>query len=157
MEWVHCLINSLILVSLTAAPFQNATDPLKFRAIPSSLSLQEGYLEGSEACLIHADIGAHYSALPTYVNPLIRVSYTENAYGAQSSAIEMFLERVVGWFVAIGYDFRDWWVQCRLANHAAQRKLKIKEWEKMSGQQEVGTFCLNDQMQLLTPWGWAHV
>jgi hypothetical protein len=101
---------------------------------------------------------AHWTPhLPTYVNPLVRVAYTESAYRSRSNIIQIFLERVFGWFVAIGYDIRDWWWQCRLANHAAERKLKIKEWEKASGEQEVGEFCLNDQMQLLTPWGWAHV
>src|SRR5271154_6466060 len=76
------------LVSLNAAPFQNQSLPLRFRAISSSLSLQDGYLEGSEACLIHADMQAHWSpSTPhqTYLNPLVRVSYTQSAYSAQNS------------------------------------------------------------------------
>ena len=48
-----------MIVSLNAAPFQNKTHPLRFHAISSSLSLQDGYVEGSEACLIHADLQAH--------------------------------------------------------------------------------------------------
>jgi len=146
-------------VSLNAAPFQNQTEPLRFRAIHSSLSLQEGYLEGSEACLIHADMShlQETSNLKTYVNSLVRVSYNLSAYRARNSIFQMFLERVVGWAVAAAYDLRDWWVQCRLAAHAAERREKIREWERDTGLEEVGTFCLNDQMQLLTPWGWAHV
>jgi hypothetical protein len=152
----------LILVSLNAAPFQNETSPLRFRAISSSLSLQDGYLEGSEACLIHADMKAHWSNLPTlpgqtYLNPLVRVAYTNSAYNSRNSVIQIFMERVVGYFVAWAYDIRDWWAHHRLAIHAAKRKEKIREWTRKTGMEEVGEYCLIDQLQLLTPWGWAHV
>lgn len=152
----------LIIVSLNASPFQNETHPLRFRAISSSLSLQNGYLEGSEACLIHADMQAHWKNLPilpdrTYLNTLVRVSYNAASFAAQNSVFQIFMERVVGHFVAWAYDFRDWWVQCRLARHSAERREKIRDWERMTGEREVGEYCLNDQMQLLTPWGWAHV
>jgi hypothetical protein len=67
------------------------------------------------------------------------------------------MERFVGPFVAIAYDIRDWWVHGRLRQHEAERRGKIREWERETGGKEVGDYCLNDELQLLTPWGWAHV
>lgn len=165
MEWVikSFKIYLLIIVSLNAAPFQNETEPLRFRAIHSSLSLQDGYLEGSEACLIHADMQAHWTNLPNplpgqvYVNPLVKVSYIPSASSAQNSIAQLFIERIVGPFVAIIYDIRGWWVQCKLAQHSSQRKAKIMEWERNTGRKELGEYCLIDRLQLLTPWGWTHV
>ena len=105
---------------------------------------------------------AHWSNLPnspgeTYLNPLVRVSYTSGAYRTQNSVSQIFLERIVGHFVAWAYDIRDWWAQCRLAQRAAERRMKVREWEQMTGLKEVGEHCLDDRLQLLTPWGWAHV
>lgn len=150
----------LTAVSLNAIPFQNETNPLKFRAIAGSLSLQDGYLEGSEACLIHADMHHYLPPTPqtqTFLNPLVRVSYTQPAFATQNSIRQMFLERVVGPFVALAYDIRDWWVRTRIQGHFAARREKVREWERRTGEREVGDYCLIDQMQLLTPWGWAHV
>jgi hypothetical protein len=155
-------------VSLNAVPFQNESRPLRFRAIPGSLSIQNGYLEGSEACLINADMQAHWSDVLTgtnvryksadvFVNPLVRVSYTTVAHNAQNSISQLFRERIFGHFVALAFDIRDWWVRSRLNAHAAERRAKIHEWEETTGEKEVGEYCLIDQMQLLTPWGWAHI
>ena len=155
-----------MIVSLNAAPFQNEANPLRFRAISGALSTSDGYLEGSEACLVHADMQAYWANLTssfispetqTFVNTLVRVSYTKAAYEAQNSLLQKFMEQVMGHFNAWAYDIRDWWVQYRLARHLAERTAKITEWESISGQKEVGEFCLTDQLQLLTPWGWAHI
>jgi hypothetical protein len=93
----------------------------------------------------------------TFLNPLVRVSYTRSAWETQNSVQQMFLERVVGPIVAIGYDVRDWWVGKRIRAHFAARREKVREWERRTGRKEIGDYCLVDQMQLLTPWGWAHV
>ena len=109
---------------------------------------------------------AHFSNLPslssphnsqTIVNPLVRVAYTRGAYLSQNSVFQIFLERVVGPYVALAYDIRDWWVQCKIARDIAERREKVREWERVSGEVEVGEYCLIDQMQLLMPWGWAHI
>jgi hypothetical protein len=153
----------LILVSLNASPFQNKTHPVRFRAIPASLSLQTGFLEGSESCLIHADMRSNLPSLSNssssqiYVNPLVRVSYTKSAYNAQNSVFQVFIEKIVGPIVALVYDLGDWWFQCRLARYAADRREKIQQWERRTGLEEVGEHCLIDNLQLLTPWGWEHV
>ena len=67
------------------------------------------------------------------------------------------MERVIGPFVASVCDLRDWWLQRRLARFKAERREKVQKWERISGKQEVGEYCLIDQMQLLTPRGWVHV
>ena len=67
------------------------------------------------------------------------------------------MERVLSHFVAWVYDIRNWWVQCRLAQDTVGRQAKVRAWETVTGQRELGDFCLTDQMQLLTPEGWAHV
>ena len=152
----HC--SWLTAVSLNALPFQNETNPLQFRAIASSLSLQDGYLEGSEACLIHADMQRYFPAHhKTFLNPLVRVSYTPSAFESQNSILQMFLERIIGPLVAIAYDVRDWCLRSRIQGYFAARREKVREWERATGKEEVGDYCLIDQMQLLTPWGWAHV
>jgi hypothetical protein len=92
-----------------------------------------------------------------YLNPLVRVSYTRAACSAQNSVVQLFMERVIGPFVASVCDLRDWWLQRRLARFKAERREKVKKWERISGKQEVGEYCLIDQMQLLTPRGWVHV
>ena len=67
------------------------------------------------------------------------------------------MERVVGHFVAWAYDIRDWLLQGRLVRHAAERREKVRKWTEMTGMEEVGEYCLLDQLQLLTPLGWEHV
>lgn len=71
--------------------------------------------------------------------------------------LEFFIERIVGPFVALAYDIRDWWFQCHFAKQAAERREKIREWERKTRLEEVGTYCLIDRMQILTPRGWVHV
>jgi hypothetical protein len=151
-----------LLASLNAAPFQDETLGLRFRSISSSLSLQTGHLEGSEACLIHADMQAHWRHLPQssfqiFVNPLVRVSYTKTAHNLQNSVLPLFLETVGGQFVALIYDIRDWLFSHQLARYKAEREEKVREWERTSGQKEIGEYCLTDNLQILTPQGWEIV
>lgn len=63
---------------MLAGPF--LTDPpLRFRGIPDSLA--QFHLEGSECYLIHADnpLSTHKGI---YINPLVRVGYSDPAYAA---------------------------------------------------------------------------
>jgi hypothetical protein len=85
------------------------------------------------------------------------VAYTKSAYNAQNSIFQVFIEKITGPIVALGYDIRDWWSQCQLARYAAERREKIRQWERRTGLEEIGAYCLIDNLQLLTPWGWAHV
>ena len=100
---------------------------------------------------------ANLSTSQTFINPLVRVAYTESAYRARNSIFQVFIEKVIGPCVAVVYDLRDWWFQCRLARLAAERRELIRQWAGRTGQREVGDYCLIDRLQLLTPWGWSHV
>ena len=103
---------------------------------------------------------AHWSSALShqiYLNPLVRASYTRSACSAQNSVVQLFMERVIGPLVASVCDLRAWLLQRRLAQFKAERREKVRKWERITGKQEVGEHCLIDQMQLLTPWGWVHV
>jgi hypothetical protein len=144
----------LTVVSLDAAPFQNQTHRLRFRAIAASLAHHD--LEGSEACLIHADMQA-YSSKQTFINSLVRVSYTKAAHKSQDTISQIFIEKFMGGIVAFAYDIRNIFYRHRLAKYVRDRHEKVLAWEGQTGLKEEGEFCLEDQMQVLTPWGWAHV
>lgn len=166
MEWViGRLKHQSNLVSLDAAPFQNETSPLKFRAISSKLSLGQLYLEASEACLIHADMQTHFTdpvhqksaSKSVFVNTLVRVFYTAAAKHSQNSMQQLFMEGVFSHFVAWAYDIRDWWVRKRLLQDMSFRLMRVQGWEYGTEKKEPGAFCLTDQLQVLRPDGWAHI
>jgi hypothetical protein len=92
-----------------------------------------------------------------FVNPLVRISYTPAAHDAQNSFGQAIRERLLGQFIAWAYDIRDFCLGFRLNWYVKRRRENIRNWEKKHGQEEVGGFCLIDQMQILTPWGWAHI
>ncbi|RMZ82432.1 hypothetical protein DV737_g2093, partial [Chaetothyriales sp. CBS 132003] len=74
------------MVLMDASPFYSSVnlegevvDGLRFRAIGDSLAAK--HLEASECCLIHADLTAMGAAQHgIYINPAVRVGYTEKAY-----------------------------------------------------------------------------
>jgi hypothetical protein len=154
-----------MIVSLDAGPFQHASSPLEFRAISGGLSIVEGYLEASEACLIHADMQSYLvdssqRTNPTngvFVNTLVRVYYNTSAKRLHNSIQQLFMERIYSHFVAWAYDIRNWCIQGRLARDINQRMEKVRVWEQQTGKKEVGAFCLTDQLQILRPDGWAHI
>lgn len=59
--------------------------------------------------------------------------------------------------MALIYDIRDWWFSRRLDRYKAERAEKVRGWERTSGQEEVGEYCLTDNLQILTPQGWEIV
>jgi hypothetical protein len=92
-----------------------------------------------------------------FLNPLVRVSYTPAASKAQTSILQLVIERVTARYVGIAYDIRDWWVRRKLVKDRTERAEKVRKWEQETGEKGVGEVCLIDQMQLLTPNGWAHI
>lgn len=60
------------LIAMSAAPFYDNIDILRFRGVPDSLALQ--HVEGSECCLIHAD-NPLSGDLGVWINPNVRVGY----------------------------------------------------------------------------------
>ena len=66
-----------------AAPPFTTLSPLLFRGLPDSLA--QSHLEASECCLVHADnpLSATHGV---YVNPQVRVAYSQAAYDAAREA-----------------------------------------------------------------------
>lgn len=136
---------------MPATPFVSSP-PLRFRAVPDSLSLS--HLEGSECCLIHAD-NPLSQLHGVYLNPQVRVGYNPEAYAAvhptrawlslQNLAVALWENRIRRWTTSSYFKMQV--VRSRVA-----------KWEKDHPQQrESGDFCLINEMQVLVANGWAHV
>jgi hypothetical protein len=144
---------------------QSPTDlGLPFRGIPDSLASK--HLEGSECCLIHADLAAtnpHHSGI--YLNPAVRVGYTIEAYNSTHFGAheDTFLSPTQ-------YALATW--RHRLATYlapTAKKQLRsihkrVDQWLKDPGtlserSRELGQgeMCLIDEMHLLIWNGWKHV
>jgi hypothetical protein len=134
---------------MDASPFYPPT-PLSFRGIPDSLSTS--HLEASECCLIHFD-NPLTSSKGVWLNPLVRVGYSAEAYEAvnhargESSWVGWvgvvhgcWENRVLRWFTT---DWVEGWEVSR----------RVRRW----GSEERGLKCLVDEMQVLVGNGWAHV
>ncbi|RAK81436.1 glycosyltransferase family 69 protein [Aspergillus fijiensis CBS 313.89] len=139
------------MVVMPATPFVSSP-PLRFRAVPDSLSLS--HLEGSECCLIHAD-NPLSQLHGVYLNPQVRVGYNSEAYAAvhptrawlslQNLAVALWENRIRRWTTSSFFKMQV--VRSRVA-----------KWEKDHPQQrESGDFCLINEMQVLVANGWAHV
>ncbi|KAL2888562.1 glycosyltransferase family 69 protein [Ceratocystis lukuohia] len=142
------------IVAMAAAPFLDASKPLRFRGIPDSLAIQ--HLEGSECCLIHAD-NPMSKEMGVFLNPQVRVAYNYEAYQATHPlngeswltwgqiAKGLWESRIRRLFT---FTFtKDWVVSSR-----------IRSWKSQSHRNsEPGDFCLINEMQVLVENGWAHV
>ncbi|KAB8265402.1 cryptococcal mannosyltransferase 1-domain-containing protein [Aspergillus pseudonomiae] len=139
------------VVAMDAAPFYQHR-PLKFRGIPDSLATS--HLEGSECCLIHADNPSSREK-GVWLNPNVRVGYSSPAYLAVnpmenswlssfSIASGVWKNRVLRWITTPWFKENIVW-------------MRLWKWEKLSDENiEPGTFCLVNEMQVLTENGWAH-
>ncbi|KAF2478553.1 cryptococcal mannosyltransferase 1-domain-containing protein [Neohortaea acidophila] len=140
------------IVVMDAAPFY-ADKPLAFRGIPDSLAASHN--EGSECCLIHADNPLARSR-GVWVNPRVRVSYDTEAYGKISptppwlsmwqSVTGTWSNRILRWSTS------PWFKQQVI-------KRRVRSWQRTAPleHREVGTVCLINEMQVLSPIGWQHV
>src|SRR5271170_4688067 len=125
------------MVFMDAAPFYEASNPLRFRGIADSLAIS--HLEGSECCLIHADNFLTQDR-GVWVNPVVRVGYNPEAYAAvhrESSWLTtsetvrgLWENRLQRWFTTSW--FTDWIVHKRLATWLRQSE----------DNSEPGTYCL---------------
>ena len=147
--------NGMILMD--TAPFYSS---LKFRAISDSLASK--HLEGSECCLIHADLNAtnpKHSGI--YVNAAVRVGYTTEAYdqthfGPTQTFISSTQYVLAMWLHRLN----------RLRTPSAEKQMRVidkrvnkwKQYEENSLEKrdEVGDMCLIDEMHLLIWNGWKH-
>jgi len=136
---------------MPAKPF--ASDPpLQFRGIPDSLATS--HLEGSECCLIHADSPLR-DKKRTYVNPHVRVGYSDKAYDAMHQ--EVVIRSFGAVFIAVWNNrIRRWMTSPWLKEWLVHRK--VQKWRAESEEhKEMGEMCLINEMQVLAGNGWAHV
>ncbi|RPA81896.1 hypothetical protein BJ508DRAFT_102054 [Ascobolus immersus RN42] len=141
------------MMAMDAQPFLSAS-PIQFRGLDDSLAAY--HLEGSECCLIHAD--NPLSDKGVYLNPHVRVAYSEMAYEElhpkphenQLTVWRIFVglwkNRVLRWFTTP--MFKEWAV-----------RNKILAWKQQGDEYraETGDFCVINEMQVLVAGGWKHV
>lgn len=137
-----------------AAPFLDKARPLRFRGIPDSLA--EHHLEGSECCLIHADNPMSHEK-GVWLNPNVRVGYNDRAYEAVKFAPGH------PW-VSVSTIFWGSWqnrIQRWSTSHWFKESIvhrRLAAWTAENAQnEESGTVCLINEMQVLVENGWAHV
>ena len=147
--------NGMVLMDTT--PFYSG---LSFRGIPDSLASK--HLEGSECCLIHADLNATQpSHNGIYVNPAVRVGYTAEAYElTHFGDTKTFLTSTQYWLAM-------WLHRLNRVRTPSALKLmesihkRVEKWKKyeensLEKREEVGEMCLIDEMHVLIWNGWAH-
>lgn len=141
------------MVVFDAAPFYNIERPLSFRGIYDSLA--ESHLEGSECCLIHAD-NMLSRTKGVWVNPSVRVGYNGTTYeevdpnnggswpSTRSIVVGLWQNRIKRWLHRCGVDGRA------VAD-------KVSAWRQQGpANQEPGSFCLINEMQIMLWNGWGH-
>ncbi|KAK7179430.1 hypothetical protein DPSP01_011503 [Paraphaeosphaeria sporulosa] len=140
------------IVAMPAQIF-TGTSPIRFRGIPDSLAAT--HLEGSECCLIHADNPLSLTE-GVFVNPAVRVGYTREAYEAMKAG-----ERGLS---SLALLYRLWenrvrrWVTVTPALKSGVVASRVRKWKEGDPKnEEPGSFCLINEMQVLRKIGWAHV
>ena len=152
---------------MDAAPFYDSVDDngktvegLRFRGISDSLASK--HLEGSECCLVHSDLATMGAAEQgIYINPAVRVGYTEAAYNLTHFGPEQTFISPTQYVLAEWLNRLD-----RLRTPSAEKQLrkvhkKVEKWKKDSStslekREESGEMCLIDEMHLLIWNGWKH-
>ena len=148
---------------MSAAPFYNNKDQLRFRGVPDSLAVS--HLEGSECCLIHAD-NPLSAELGVWMNPQVRVGYchpdlqkhkVELTWEAFTQACQAPYDAVhapgswvshfqIAWGLfenrirrLLSFGVHNWKVRARLWAWMAESDENI----------ETGEMCLVDEMHIL--------
>lgn len=152
------------MVIMDSAPFYTgigeAETGLKYRGIEDSLA--ELHVEGSECCLIWADMEAAGDVKAgIWVNPAVRVGYVKKAYedthfGASKDFVTgliyvkgMWRNRSLRWF---GGGMKQ----------PKAVKKRVSQWKKEGkttgeNRNEIGEMCLIDEMHVLIWNGWKHL
>ena len=147
------------MVVMDASPFYagigEAKPGLSYRGIEDSLA--EKHVEGSECCLIWADMEATGSTeAGLWVNPAVRVGYVKKAYADTHFGINRdFISGPV-------YVKGVWKIRLRrwLGVGKKQPQVvrdRVVQWKQEGTERnEVGEMCLIDEMHLLIWNGWKH-
>lgn len=152
------------MVVMDAAPFYESNGGreswLKYRGIEDSLA--EKHVEGSECCLIWADMEANGDTEKgIWVNPAVRVGYVKKAYedthfglnrdfiSAAEYVKGVWRNRIIG---SVGGGMKQ----------AKAVRMRVAQWKKEGRKQgkerdEVGEMCLIDEMHVLIWNGWKHL
>ena len=165
------------MIAMDAAPFyadQNAArgdmhQPVRYRGTPDTLGAKS--VEGSECCLVHADLlGSGQADQGIWVNPAVRVGYSRAAYdavhdtsvsatwmSANEYIMSIYHNRVQRLLTLNGASpFSAEWAERR----AVQSRLEAwREEGRLLGEERVepGEYCLVHEMHTLIWNGWAHV
>ncbi|RMY50919.1 hypothetical protein D0863_14739 [Hortaea werneckii] len=140
--------NGMVVMDALAFYAHNLT----FRGVPDSLASE--HVEGSECCLIHAD-NPFSRTKGVWVNPHVRVGYSGPAYeSVNPNGPWLSLWAIVRgiWWNRI----RRWCTTTWFRDQIVVRRLNT--WEAAdAARDEVGRFCLINEMQVVVHNGWAHV
>lgn len=144
------------------------TQGLRYRGLSDSLATL--HVEASECCLIHADLVARGQAKRgIYMNPSVRVTYKrENVTSITTPYQETHTgPKGLGWITPNQYVFGIFWNRLARWTRPAWWDMRIV-WEKISqwkvegkkiGEErdEVGVYCMINEMHILMWYGWKHV
>ena len=151
------------MVIMDADPFRSSADSsdgLAFRGIQDSLA--EKHLEGSECCLIHADMATQKSgAQGVWLNPCVRVGYSGEAYDGvhPGNGAEFITAR--DYLGGIWNNRIERWTTSDRVNSWRVSK-RVQEWRSEGdriGEDrfEPGEMCLINEMHVLIENGWKHL
>jgi len=150
------------MVAMEAAPFypRQDTKALTFRGTPDSLAVK--HLEGSECCLIHADLiimGAASRGI--YINPTVRVGYVGKAYDYTHRDEDQKFVSTSQYVAGVWANRIVRWVHPTDSWQSAVRK-RVKAWQAEGNElgqkrEELGEMCLIDETHILIWNGWKHV
>jgi hypothetical protein len=152
------------MVVMDAAPFYSgigeAEPGLRYRGIEDSLA--ELHVEGSECCLIWADMEASGDTeAGIWVNPAVRVGYVQKAYEDTHFGVSKdFLTGLV-YVKGIWINRFIRWIGSGMKQPRAVKN-RVAQWKKEGNsigeeRKEVGEMCLIDEMHVLIWNGWKHL
>ncbi len=156
------------VAAIRAAPLYDAEAQgrrVEYRGVEDSLA--EKHVEGSECCFIHADMAASMEGRGEeprgiWLNPNVRVGYNAEAYRVVNPGSGSW---PTGWRRVKGVwnnRIRRWFGGPRRAKKSREALARVEGWIEEGrtmgeNREEVGDFCLIDEMQVLFQAGWQHV
>lgn len=145
------------IVVMDAMPFYQSK-PLKFRSLQDDLA--QLHLEASECCLIHAD-NPSSPKKGVWLNPNVRVGYNAKAYEAVNGIMPWPTsgQRLMGiWATRLSVIPNMW----RRRMEAWTINPRLERWKKNAAlegeaKNELGAYCIINEMQILVENGWQHI
>jgi hypothetical protein len=152
------------MVAMDAGPFYGGSagqeTGLRYRGIDDSLA--EKHVEGSECCLIWADMEANGDLEKgIWVNPAVRVGYVKKAYEDTHFGVNRDFISATVYVKGVWRNRSIRWFGGGMKQAQAVRT-RVAQWKKEGRKQgkkrdEVGEMCLIDEMHVLIWNGWKHL